>query len=80
MRPFQNPARAIALPMAMGCIDPSNLLEDGMVFILSDFVEPLPDEVPIHSKAVFQNLIPILYHSCGYRYCISPGGTDREFR
>jgi len=35
--------------MAMGCIDPSNLLEDGMVFILSDFVEPLPDEVPIHS-------------------------------
>jgi hypothetical protein len=40
MRPFQNPARAIALPMAMRCIDPSNLLEDGAVFILGDSVDP----------------------------------------
>jgi hypothetical protein len=54
MRPFQNPARAIALPMAMRCIDPSNLLEDDAVFILGDFVEPFPDEVPIHSTAVFR--------------------------
>jgi hypothetical protein len=36
--------------MAIGCIDPSNLLEDGAVFILGDFVEALPDEVPIHSS------------------------------
>jgi hypothetical protein len=36
--------------MAMRCIDPSNLLKDGAVFILGDFVEPLPDEVPIHSR------------------------------
>ena len=35
--------------MAIGCIDPSNLLEDDAVLILSDFVEPFPDEVPIHS-------------------------------
>ena len=35
--------------MAIGCIDPSNLLDDGAVFILGDSVEPLSDEVPIHS-------------------------------
>jgi hypothetical protein len=59
MRPLQNPARAIALSMEIGCIAPSNLLKDGAVFILGDFVEPFPDEVPIHSAGrLSRNLMP----------------------
>jgi len=48
MRPFQDPARTIALPLAIACVDTGDLLKNGAVLILDNFVEPLPDEVPIH--------------------------------
>jgi hypothetical protein len=38
--------------MAIGCIDPSNLLQDIAVFTLGDLIEPPPDENPIHAESI----------------------------
>jgi hypothetical protein len=71
----------MAPPMVIGCIDPSHLLKDGAALILGDFVEPLPDEVPIHYLGrLSRNPMPVFYHNCGHRYRISLGGIHRELK
>jgi hypothetical protein len=47
-RPFRDPARAIALAMAIAFVNSSDPLKDGAVLILDNFVEPLPEKVVIH--------------------------------
>jgi hypothetical protein len=48
--PFLKSSASYCLAHGDALQDPSNPLKNGAVFILGNFVEPLPDEVPIHSR------------------------------